>query len=476
MQCRIPVISFFFLVLVLFLSACAAPKPREVRPDQLEFDPLVFHVPEVERIELPNGIRLYLKEDHELPLVQVTAMVGAGSIGEPAEKTGLGNLFAAALRTGGAGGYSPDELDQTLERQAANLSAATGTYATTLDLSVQASDLPLGLAVVADLLRRPGFAPERMELARKQIIEGIRRQNDLPSSIASRALFRAIYGDHPLGRTPTVESVSAITRDDLFDFHEHYFHPNNTWFAVSGDFDRETLLDLLDIQFGEWPRTDFTPQQIPPVGGVGALKVLAGDKEVPQTTILIGELGIDKSDPDLHAVRVMNYILGGGGFNSRLMREIRSNRGLVYSVYSYYQVGRRLPGAFIAGAETKSSSTMEVVELMRRIMAEMREQPVADAELELARESLVNSFVFAFTDTHDVVTQIMRLDFFDYPEGYLESYRDRVAAVSKEDVLRVAREHLNPDHQKIVLVGDRSAFDEPLGALGIPVEAVSMEE
>jgi zinc protease len=205
-------------------------------------------------------------------------------------------------------------------------------------------------------------------------------------------------------------------------------------------------------------------------------KVLAGDKAVPQTTILIGELGIDKSDPDLHAVRVMNYILGGGGFNSRLMREIRSNRGLAYSVYSYYQVGRRLPGPFIAGAETKSSSTLDVVETMRRIMAEMREEPVTDAELELARESLINSFVFAFTDTHDVVTQIMRLDFYEYPEGYLESFRDRVAAVSKEDVLRVAREHLNPESQKIVLVGDRAAFDNSLEALGIPVEAVSVEE
>lgn len=472
---RIPAVPFVFLVFVLFLSACT-PTHRELRPDQLEFDPLVFHVPQVDRIELPNGIRLYLKEDPELPLVQVTAMVGAGSIGEPAEKTGLGSLFAAALRTGGAGGYSPDELDRILERQAANLSAATGTYATTIDLSVQASDLPLGLAVISDLLRRPGFAPERMELARKQIIEGIRRQNDLPSSIASRALSRAIYGDHPLGRTPTVESVSAITRDDLVEFHQSYFHPNNTWFAVSGDFDRETLLSLLTRHFGEWPRAGFNPQFIPPVQESPAPKVLAGVKDVPQTTILIGELGIDKSDPDLHAVRVMNYILGGGGFNSRLMREIRSNRGLAYSVYSYYQVGRRLPGPFIAGGETKSSSTMDVVETMRRIMAEMREEPVTDAELELARESLINSFVFAFTDTHDVVTQIMRLDFYEYPEGYLESFRDRVAAVSKEDVLRVAREHLNPDRQKIVLVGDRSAFDEYLEALGIPVEAVSVEE
>lgn len=463
------------LLLVLLLPACAPSLP-EVRPDRLDFPPLVFHVPQVETVELPNGIRLYLKEDRELPLVQLTAMLGAGSIGEPAEKTGLGTLFAAALRTGGAGDYAPDALDRTLERLAADLGVTTDTYATTIDLSLQASDLEAGLAILADLLRRPAFAPERLELARKQAIEGIRRQNDEPGEIASRALLQGLYGDHPLGRTPTVASVSAVGRADLNDFHRRYFHPNNLWLAVSGDFDRAALLALIKRTLGDWPRAEFTPQSIPAVAAAAAPLVLVGQKDIPQTTILIGELGIDKDAPDLHAVRVMNHILGGGGFNSRLMREVRSNRGLAYSVYSYFQVGRRLPGPFIAGCETKSASTIEVVRLLRRLMAQMREEEVSAGELALARESLVNSFVFAFTDSHEVVSQLLRLAFYDYPPGYLETYRDRVAAVTAGDVLAAARKRLHPDRQTLVLVGDASAFDADPAELGLPVKPIPREE
>jgi zinc protease len=462
-------------LLALLLPGCA-PSLLEVRPDQLTFPPLVFHVPQVETVELPNGIRLYLKEDPELPLVQLTAMLEAGSIGDPADKTGQGGLFAAVLRTGGAGGATPDALDRTLERLAADLSVTTDTYATTFDLSLQAGDLEAGMGLLADLLRRPGFAPERLELARKQAIEGIRRQNDEPEAIASRVLMKAIYGDHPLGRTPTVATVSAIRRDDLIDFHRRYFHPNNLWLAVSGDFDRAALLALIERALGDWPRVEFTPQTIPAVTTAATPVVLVGQKDIPQTTILIGELGIDKSAPDLHAVRVMNHILGGGGFNSRLMREVRSNRGLAYSVYSYFQVGRLLPGPFIASCETKSASTLETVGLMRRLMAEMREEPVAASELSLARESLVNSFVFGFTDSHEVVSQLLRLDFYDYPPGYLETYRDRVAAVSAEDVLAAARTRLHPDRQAVVLVGDASAFTDAAAVLGLPLMPIPTEE
>jgi len=472
MRCRFPLL---LLVLSLLLPACTAA-PKAPRPDQLAFPPLVFRLPQVESLQLANGIRLFLRPDHELPLVQVTAMLGAGSIGEPAEKTGLGGLFAATLRTGGAGDRSPGQLEATLERMAANLAVATDTYATTVDLSAQAGDLEAGLAILADLLRRPGFAEEHLELARKQSLEGIRRQNDEPGAIAGRAFARALYGDHPLGRTPSVASVSAVDRADLIDFHRRYFHPNNLWLAVSGDFDRERLLALLERILGDWPRGEFTPQAVPPVPAGGGAAVLVGQKDIPQTTVLIGELGIDKSAPDLHAVRVMNYILGGGGFNSRMMREVRSNRGLAYSVYSHFQVGRRLPGPFMASCETKAASTLEVVRLMRGLMQQMREEPVTEEELALARESLVNSFVFAFTDSHEVVTQLMRLAFYDYPPDYLESYRDRVAAVSAEDVLRAARERLHPERQVIVLVGDEAAFDAPPADLALPVSAILMED
>jgi zinc protease len=461
--------TLLLLALSLLLASCY-PGAEVLRPEKLSFPPLVFHPPAVERLELANGIRLYLKEDAELPLLEVTAMIGAGSIGDPPGRTGEGMLYAAGLRTGGAGSRSPDEVDRMLEGLAADFSVGSDDYATTLELSLQSSDLESGLGLLADVLLKPGFAPERLELARNQAIEGVRRQNDDPGSIASRALMKALYGDHPLGRTPTVETLSAVDRGNLVDFHRSYVHPDNLWLAISGDFDRAALLETLDRLFGHWPRVAFAPQAIPPLAGAPRGAVLVAPKEIPQTTILLGEIGIDKSAPDQHAVRVMNYILGGGGFNSRLMSEIRSDRGLAYSVYSYYQIGRLLPGPFIAGCETKSSSTVEVVQLMRRIMEQMRSEPVSEHELHLARESLVNSFIFAFDDSHDVVTQAMRLDYYDYPEGYLETFRDKVAAVTAADVLAAARAHLHPETQTLVLVGDQSAFETIPAALGMPVE------
>lgn len=470
---------FASLILLALLSACAGPGQvgHRVAPAgsplaKLEFEPLEFQVPEVERMKLPNGIRLYLREDHELPLVSVTGMVGAGSVTVPPGKTGMGQLFAALLRTGGAGERIPSQVDELLETMAADLGVSNDTYTTEFDLSVQSKDLEAGLGIVADMIRRPRFDPDRLEIARKQAIEGIRRQYDEPDAIATRAVMRAIYGDHPLGRSPKEETVSAVRRDDLVSFHRHYFHPNNLWLAISGDFDRQRLVQLLERLFGDWKSADFTPQQIPPLNPQGEPLVLIAPKEIPQTTVLIGDLGISKDDPDLQATRVMNYILGGGGFNSRLMREIRSDRGLAYSVYSYYQVGRRLPGPFLAGTETKSASTMESVRLMREIIAGMQKEPVAREELGLAKESLVNSFIFGFTDPHEIVTQKMRLDYYDYPEDYLETYRDKVAAVTADDVHRAAQKNLNPGRQKIVIVGNVSAFDGDPASLGAPVKRV----
>lgn len=457
------------LPLLLLLVSCAPSLPR---PDQLVFPPLTLQIPTIDRIDLPNGIRLYLREDHELPLVEITAMLGAGSIADPAELTGRGGLYAAVLRSGGAGERTPEALDAEVEALAANLRVAVDSYATSIDLSLQTADLEAGLGLLTDLLRRPRFAPERLELARKQAIEGVRRQDDDPGSVAQRALMAAIYGDHPLGRTPTVASLGAIGREELLAFHRQAAHPDNLWLAISGDFDRATLLTRLEQLLGDWPRGNQPPQPLPPVTAQPRPGVLLAQKEIPQTTILLGELGVDKDAPDLHPVRVMNFILGGGGFNSRLMREIRSDRGLAYSVYSHFQVGRRLPGPFFAGAETKSSSTLEVVRLIRQQMQTLRETPVSDSELALAKESLINSFVFAFTDTHEVVTQQVRLDYYGYPADYLQRYQQQVAAVTAEQVLQAARERLDPARQTIVLVGDRNQFEAPPESLGLAVEPI----
>jgi zinc protease len=446
------------------------------RPEQLSYPPLTFAIPEVERIELANGMRVYLREDSELPLVQVTAMAGSGALAAPRELTGFDDLFAATLRTGGTRTTQADRMEARLDLLAANLSCDMGPYSTQLGLSVRRDDFVEGLAIVADLLRHPAFAADKLELARSRAFETVRRRNDDPDGIAERVLMAAIYPDHPLGDAPTETSLAAISREQLVTYHGRYFAPDNLWLAVSGDVRREELLPLLERLFGDWPRAGVAEIALPPLTPAPAGRLLVVTKDVPQSTIMLGDLGLTKDHPDQYAGRVMNFIFGGGGFNSRLMREIRSDRGLAYSVWSHFQVGRRFPGPVMAGTETKNVSVVEALTLMRSIMTGLREQPVSAEELRTARESLVNSFIFSFTDPHAVVVQRMQFDFFDYPADYLARYQERIAAVSAEDVQRVARDYLRPDRQQIVVVGAPDEATASLELVGLPVRRLTVAE
>jgi zinc protease len=418
-------------------------------------------------------VRVYLREDSELPLVQVTAMVGSGALAAPRELTGFDDLFAATLRTGGTLSQSAPVLEERLDQLAANLSCSMGPYATQLDLSVRRGDAAEGLVILGELLRRPAFDAGKLELARRNAQEELRRNNDEPEAIAERLLMAALYPGHPLGDHPTQASLAAVSREQLQTFHREYFAPDNLWLAVSGDIRKAELLPLLEQGLGDWPRQKVAATPLPTLTPVaqGLLQVVA--KEVPQSTIMLGDLGLTKDNPDQYPARVMNFILGGGGFNSRLMREIRSDRGLAYSVWSQFQVGRRFPGPVMAGTETKNASVVEVLGLMRGIMNGLREQPVSAEELRVARESLVNSFVFSFTDPHAVVAQRMQLDFYAYPDDYLARYQERIAAVGAADVQRVARDYLRPDRQQIVVVGAPDEAAGTLAALGLPVRRVS---
>lgn len=467
--------SVLYLFFVLILSGClptSAGLPK--RPDQLRYPPLQFDFPEVAVDRLANGARIYLKEDHELPLVNLSLMVEGGSIYDPLDKTGLSELFGQALATGGSGEMSADAVEAELEGMAAGLSVNSGFYGYTINLSVHRRDLKRSLEILTELLRDPRFDQQRFELARQQMLDGIRRQNDEPSAIANRILDDALAGGHPLGTAPTAETVNAITRNDLVRLHERYFHPANFWFALSGDIDSGNVKREIESLLGDWPAGEALVREFPILPDAPGGKVMLAEKDVPQTTILMGEVGISKDNPDQYALQVANYILGGGGFNSRMMREVRSNRGLAYSVYSYFQVGRYLPGFFIAGSETKSESTNQVVELMIELIRQMRSQPVSAEELELAKQSLINSFVFAFDNTHAVVARKVRLDYFGYPRDYLEAYQQRISAVTVADVLRVSQQYLHPEQLQIVLVGRSNSYADVISGMGLPVQKVEL--
>jgi zinc protease len=467
-------LPWFGLLAVAVLTACA-PAPV-LRPEQLSYPPLEFRIPEVKQRTLANGVRLYLREDSELPLVQVTAMVGSGALAVPRELSGFDDLFATTLRTGGTASAAAADLEARLDLLAANLSSGMGPYATQLDLSVRRDDLREGLAILGDLLRQPAFAADKLELARNQSQEAVRRRNDDPGAIADRLLLAALYPGHPLGDSPTEASLAAISRDQLVDFHRRHFVPANLWLAVSGDVRQDELLALLEELLGDWPAAAVPVNVLPPLlpPSAGLLQVVA--KDVPQTTILLGDLGLTKDHPDQYAARVLNFIFGGGGFNSRLMREVRSDRGLAYSVWSQFQVGRRFPGPVMAGTETKNASAVEALLLVRAIMHDLRNAPATAEELQVARDSLVNSFIFGFTDPHAVVVQRMQFAFYDYPADYLDRYRERIAAVTAADVQRVAQTYLRPERQQVILVGVPDETAAALDSLDLPVRRLSGDD
>ena len=470
----IRLISKFTAVLLLActISACTGPGTR-VDPHTMIFPALSFNVPTSERFQLDNGTIVYLMTDHELPLVNVTAYINTASIYDPEDKVGLARLTGAVMRSGGTQQTPVEQLDAELEFLASDVESSIGSNMGKVSLTTLKKNLPRTLDLFGQVMMQPVFREDRVELARKQTIEGLRRQNDDPKGIVDREFTCALYEGHLLARVPTIESVTRITRDDMMAFHKRFYHPNNMVLAVSGDIDREELLKSLGKVFNGWQREEIVLPAIAPPKTEMKSAVLFAHKDVNQSVIRLGSLGIEKNNPDLYAVRVMDYILGGG-FTSRLTQEVRSNQGLAYQAASHFDVGRRFVGTFWVETETKSESTAKVISLILKIMTGMTKVAVSDQELSLAKDSIINSFIFGFTKPDAVVNQQVRLEFFGYPPGYLDNYRDNIAKVTKEDVLLAAQKYLKPDALTIMVVGDEKKFDRPLSMFG-PVKEIKME-
>jgi predicted Zn-dependent peptidase len=457
-------LSLCFL-LASITSVFAADQLR-VDPRTMKFPALNFQIPTAERVVLECGIPVYLLRDTELPIISMTAMVRTGSVYEPAAKTGLSGMVGSVMRSGGAGGISPEAMDDELEFMASSVESSIGSDMGTVSLTTLKKNFSRTLQIFRDVLLRPDFSEKRVEITRKQTLEGLRRQNDDPKEIAGREIQRALYSGHPLGEIATFASVNVVTRQDMIDFHGRFFRLDNMILAISGDFERSALLRELNATFKpeQYAKALSLPEVPQPKGKLQG-EVLYGKKDVNQTVIRMGHLGLTKDSPDIYAVRLLDYILGGS-FTSRLTMEIRTNQGLAYNVGSHFDIGRRFTGTFIAETETKAESTAKAINLMKKIITDLTKEPVSDGELNAARDYVINSFMFGFTSPATIVTQRARLEYYGYPDGYLEQYRDRIAKVTKSDILAAARKYLHPDAFKLVVVGDAAKFDRPLSDLG----------
>lgn len=453
------------VLIVLVATSCAADSSR-ANPRTMKFLPLQFNIPKAERVVLECGMPVYLLRDPELPIINITAMVRTGSVYEPATLSGLASLTGSVMRSGGAAGLTPEQMDDELEFMASAVESSIDSDMGTVSLTTLTKNFKRTLQIFSDVLLRPEFSEKRVDLARKHLIEGLRRQNDDPKEIAGREIGKAIYAGHPLGNVPTLESAKAITRQAMLDFHHHFYQVDNMILAVSGDFDRTSLLRELNAVFVRPAALQATVlPDIPQPAAVFAAETIYGKKEVNQTVIRMGHLGITKESQDLYAIRILDYILGGS-FTSRLTMEIRTNQGLAYNVDSHFDIGRRFTGSFIAETETKAETTAKAITLMQSIIAGITREPVTDQELNAAKEYIINSFMFGFTSPSSIVTQRARLEFYGYADNYLENYRDNISRVTKADVLAAARRHLKPDSFKLVVVGDAAKFDKPLASFG----------
>jgi predicted Zn-dependent peptidase len=321
---------------------------------------------------------------------------------------------------------------------------------------------------------KPGFDPGQLDLAKKQEVEAIRRSNDNPEEIAYREFRKVLYEGNPRGQVPSIESIERIQRDDLIVFHRKFFQPNNMILGISGDFKKEEILSSLGEAFRNWGRSLLELPIVPPPTSRDKKLIYFAPKDLPQATILMGHLSIPLDHPDNIPLRVLNFILGGGGFNSRLTQEIRSNQGLAYSVGSFYQ-GRVGYGVFGAFCQTKSSTTHKAISLIYEITEGVKKNEPTPAELDWAKKTLVNQFIFSFASSASIVSQQMQLEYDGLPEDYLERYPERVAAVTLKDLGRVAEKHLHPEKSLLLVVGKEEDFDQPLSSFGL-INRISLKK
>lgn len=469
----------FFLTLAVWAAVLAplagvsraeTAKPPAVHRQDITYPPLhPIKVPVPERYTLENGLVVYLLEDAQLPLVNAAVIVRAGSRWEPVDKAGLAGMVGTVMRSGGTPGHPGDQLDDQLDRMGAAVETGVAQSAGSASLSVLKEDTDVGFAILADLLRNPGFPEDKIELEKISARDAIARRNDEPEGIANREFGRLLLGKQSAyGHQPELKTINAITRADCVEFHRRYFQPENTMLGVWGAFKSGEMKALIKKSFGDWAKGGQTRPVIPAIDGEAArtagLFFIPKD-DVNQSWVRMGHLGGRLDDPDYFALEVMNNILGGSS-SSRLFSKVRTDMGLAYSVGSSWSVGYDHPGLFLAAGSTKSQSTVQFLEAVRREVAQITAAEVSADELQRAKDSILKGFAFEFDAVGKIVTRLMRYEYFGYPADFLQKFQEHIGQVTREDVLRVAKKHLKPEGVAIVVLGQAKDFDQPLEKIG----------
>ncbi|HXN46462.1 MAG TPA: pitrilysin family protein [Bryobacteraceae bacterium] len=463
---RIRTLPFFA---ILFALAAAAQQPASSYKS-LKYPPLnQIKVPEPVRFELPNGMVVYLVEDHELPKVTLHATVRVGSRWDPAGKAGLASITGTVMRTGGSTTQSGDQLDEELDRLGASVETGIQEDSGGAFASLLKEDLDRGLAIMADLLQHPAFPQDKIDLAKIAARDSIARRNDNPNGIAFREFNRVIFGkDSAYARMTEYATIDSITRDDLVAFHKRFFQPESTIFGAEGDFNAAEMRARIEKAFGGWARGGGAKLDPPAVDDTARNRTgfYSIDKDsMEQSWVVMGMLAGRRDDPDYCALEVMNEILGGG-FASRLFSNVRSAQGLAYYVFSNAGAGWDRPGTFAVGGSTKPETTLKIYRSMREQVEKLAASGATADEIARAKDGILKGMAFDFDSTQKILTRMMNYEYYGYPRDYLQRYRDGIEKVTAAQVAEVAGKYLKPAQFAVLVLGKEKGYDGPVSSLG----------
>jgi zinc protease len=434
---------------------------------QIPIPPLpAFHPQQPKRIELSNGMVIFLQEDHELPLIDGSARIRGGSRNEPAAKTGLIDIYGEVWRTGGTKTETGDQLDDFLEVRAAKVETGGGPDSTTIGWSCLKGDFDDVFKTFVDVLQHPEFRADKIEIAEKGEEDGISRRNDQAGGIAARESAKLAYGaDNPYTREPEYATVAAVTRQDLIDWHGRYVQPNNMILGVSGDFDAAAMEAKLRAAFESWPKGPaLSKDDIQYHPAAPGYYVVPKD-DVNQSSIHMVALGTTRDNPDYYAISVFNEAFGGG-FSSRLFNDIRTKRGLAYSVGGGIGANFGHPGILQIVMGTKSQSTIEAIQAAGEDIDNLAKQPITEEEIKRAKDSILNAFIFRLDSPDKILGERLTYQYYGYPPDWLDKYEAEIKKVTAADVNRVAAKYLHRDQLAVLVVGNTKEFDKPLSSLG----------
>ena len=410
---------------------------------------------DAKRTVLPNGLVVLHSENHNLPIVMVTLIVKAGQMHEPEEKAGTANLVAELL-TEGTKSRSSKDISEQADFIGASLDASAGSDFTTISLSVLKKDVRTGLELFADVLLNPIFPENEVDRVRERVKGFLKQQEEDPSFLADRAFRKEVFGKHPYGRLVegSVVTLDTIRREYLISFHAEHFVPNNSILSVSGDLTADELNSLIAEYLGAWEMKTLPERKAREIEGSKTKKVIKIDRDLTQANIILGHIGIHREHPDYYAVSVMNYILGGGGFSSRLMQSVRETMGLAYDIHSFFAASKE-SGTFRVGVQTKNESSYIAIAEIRKQLGKIRQETVSDGELSEAKAYLTGSFPRRLDTNRKIADFLASVEFYNLGLDYVNKYADYINAVTKEDVLRVAQKYLDPENHILVVVGNQ---------------------